>query len=218
MKDVLLNIYFLFEETNLFIAYPYIYFKKAGLTEVFEGYKNNPIWCTDEKGKVKDYYTFRCREFFNDIMKSKEDLFDINVNDQPDRKIFITSPYNQFGKRDKEVIFTLCIEFNDIISNKRAYLCGDINGTNLFDSLDDFNEKLIGYFSITSIGFNNAFYFPQMSSSGYGKTLGEYIFRWDKDYYLEEKLDFVNIIQKNMTSNYYNNINWKRIKADPISD
>ena len=35
----------------------------------------------------------------------------------------------------------LCIEFNDAISKRNAYLCGDINGTNLFDSFDSFNEK-----------------------------------------------------------------------------
>jgi hypothetical protein len=217
LKDVLMSMYFLFEETNLFIAYPYVYFKDAGLMNEFQEYKNNPTWCTDEKGNIIDYYTFRCRDFFNDIMKSKENMFDNNVNEQPDRKIFVTSPYNQLGVRNSQVIFSLCIEFNDTISNNNAFLCGDINGTNLFDSFDSFNEKLIGYFSITSVGFNGAFYFPQMSSTGYGKTLGEYIFRWDKDYYLEEKLDFLNIIQKNMSSNYFHYIDTEKIKDDPIS-
>ena len=217
MKDVLMNIYFLFEETNLFIAYPYIYFEKAGLIESFGNFHNNPTWCTDEKGDVKEYYTFKCRDFFHNIMKSKENLFDTNLKDQPERKIYITYPYTQFGEQDAQVVFTLCIEFTDIISNKTVYLCGDINGTNLFDSFDNFNEKFIGYFSITSVGFNSPIYFPQMSSYGYGKTLGEYIFRWDKDYYLEEKLDFANIVQKKMTSNYYYKINWTIIEKDPIS-
>ena len=217
LKDVLMSMYFLFEETNLFIAYPYVYFRDAGLMNEFKEYKNNPTWCTDEKGNIIDYYTFRCRDFFNDIMKSKENMFDNNVNEQPDRKIFVTSPYNQLGVRNSQVIFSICIEFNDTISSNNAFLCGDINGTNLFDSFDNFNEKLIGYFSITSVGFNGAFYFPQMSSTGYGKTLGEYIFRWDKDYYLEEKLDFLNIIQKNMSSNYFHYINTEKIKNDPIS-
>ena len=30
MNDILLNIYFLFEDTNLFISYPYTYFKCCG--------------------------------------------------------------------------------------------------------------------------------------------------------------------------------------------
>ena len=217
MKDVLMNIYFSFDETNMFIAYPYIYFKKYGFMTEFKEKKNNPTWCTDQKGEILDYYQFKCRSVFNNMIKSKEEIFDNNSNEQPDRKIFITPPYNQFGDLNGQIIFSLCIEFNDTISKRNVYLCGDINGTNLFDSFDSFNEKLIGYFSITSIGFNSAFYFPQMSTVGYGKTLGEYIFRWDRDYFLEEKLEFISIIQKNMTSNYYTHITEKNIENNPFN-
>ena len=217
MNDILMDIFIIFDETNLFVGYPYIYFNSHGFIDIFREYKSNPTWCTDENGNLITYYKFKCRDFYNDILKSKDDMFDFNVHEQPDRKIFVTPPYNQFGLLDGQVIFSICIEFNDTISKNNAYLCGDINGTNLFDSFDSFNEKLIGYFSITSIGFNRGFYFPQMSSTGYGKTLGEYIFKWDRDYYLEEKLDFINIIQRNMTSNYYTYINESNIKNDPIN-
>ena len=208
MNETLLSMYFLFEDTNLFIAYPYTY---------FYDYETNPSWCTDENGNIINYYRIRCRNFYNDIMKAKEEIFDMNINDQPDRKIYITTPYHQLGSNSDEIIFTLCIQFNDNISHKNSYICGDINGDKLFNSFDNFNEKLIGYITIVSIGFNNAFYFPQMSTNGYGKTTSEYIFRWDKDYYLEEKLDFVNIIQKNITSNYFKLIDKEKIKTNPIS-
>ena len=217
MNDILLNIYILFEDTNLFVGYPYKYFHEIKSLPKFIDYDNNPTWCTDEQGNIIEYYKFKCRDFYNDILKSKGDMFDLNIKNQSDRKIFITSPYQQFNYRLNEIIFTICIQFEDSLSEKNAYICGDIDGKNLFDSFDSFNEKLIGYFSIASVGFNNAFYFPQMSSSGYGKTLCEYIFRWDKDYYLEEKLDFVNIIQKIITSNYYNSIDKQEIKDDPIN-
>ena len=217
MNDILMDIYFLFEETNLMIAYPYIYFKNSGFMNEFKNYKNNPTWCTDEKGDIIDYYKFKCREFYNDIIKSKKDTYDVNIHEQPDRKIFVTPSYNQLGLINGEVIFSICIEFYDTISKNNAYLCGDINSKKLFNSFDSFNEKLIGYFSITSIGFHKTFYFPQMSSNGYGKTLGEYIFRWDRNYYLEEKLDFMNIIEKNMTSNYYTYINKENINSDLIN-
>ena len=217
MNDILLNIYFLFEETNLFIAFPYTYFKSINALDQYAKFDDNPTWCTDEKGNIIDYYKFRCRDFFNDIMKAKENIFDINIKGQPNRKIYITTPYQQFGNYKEDIIFTMCIQFNDTISKNNAFICGDIKANNLFDSFDSFNEKLIGYFTISSIGFNNAFYYPQMSSSGYGKTLAEYVFRWDKDYYLEEKLDFVNIIQRNLTSNYYSIINKEEIMANPIS-
>ena len=66
MNDFLLNIYFLFEETELFIEYPCTYF-----------FKTNKI----------NHDKFKCSEFFNNIMKAKEQIFDVNVNDLPDRKI-----------------------------------------------------------------------------------------------------------------------------------
>ena len=217
MNETLLSMYFLFEDTNLFIAYPYTYFARVKLLKSFYDYETNPSWYTDENGNIINYYRIRCRNFYNDIMKAKEEIFDMNINDQPDRKIYITTPYHQLGSNSDEIIFTLCIQFNDNISHKNSYICGDINGDKLFNSFDNFNEKLIGYLTIVSIGFNNAFYFPQMSTNGYGKTTTEYIFRWDKDYYLEEKLDFVNIIQKNITSNYFKLIDKEKIKTNPIS-
>ena len=211
MNDILLNIYFLFDQTNLFIAYPFNYFSKTNFYE----YNENPSWCTDENGNIINYYKFKCRDFYNDILKAKENRFDSNVDNQKDRKIYITPPYKQYNRTD--IIFTMCIQFKDPINQNTAYICGDIEGKNLFESLDNFNEKLIGYFGITSIGFNSAFYFPQISSSEYGKTMTEYIFRWDIDYYLEEKLNFFNVIQTNMTSNYYDKIEKEKIKDDPMN-
>jgi len=217
MSNVLMNIFFLFEETNLFILFPFLYFKSTGLIKDFKEYSQNPTWCTDENGKKVNYYKFKCRDFFSEMMKSKEDMFDFNVHGQPDRRIFVIPPYNQLGLSNGQIIFSVCIQFNDTISKGNAYVCGDINGKDLFNSFDNFNEKLFGYFSVTSIGFNKAFYFPQMFYLGYGKNLGEYIFIRDRNYYFEEKLEFFNIIQYNMTSNYYNYINRVNIQKDPIN-
>ena len=55
------------------------------------------------------------------------------------------------------------------ISNNNAYECSDLNDKSLFDSFDNSKEKFIGYFVVISIGFNNAFYFPKISSIGYEK-------------------------------------------------
>ena len=60
----------------------------------------------------------------------------------------------------------------------------------------------MGYFTISSVGFNNEFYFPHIINLGTGKTISEYIFSLDVDYYLEEKIHFLTLVQKYMTSNY----------------
>ena len=200
MKDILNKIYFIFEDTNLFIAYPYKYYHDLNKTDTFPNYGKNPSWCTDDDGKIIEYYKFRCRDYYNDIMKAKKTIFDNNVEDQNNRKIYVTAPYTFFAS-SSSASFTMCIEFNYTLSNTNAYICGDIDGLKLFDTFDSINDKLLGYFSISSVGFNNGFYFPHFTTLGTGKTLGEYIFSWDVDYYLEEKINFLTVVQKQMTSN-----------------
>ena len=206
MNDILLNIYMLFEGTNLIIGYPFKYFSNIKFYEN----DDNPSWCTDEKGNKINYYKFKCRDFYNDILTAKDSRFYSDENIQKDRRIFITVPYSQYSRSETEIVFTICIQFKDQISQKNAYICGDIEGTNLLDSFDNFNNKLNGYFGITSIGFNGAFYYPQASYSEIGKTMTEYIFRWDIDFYLEEKIDFFDIIQKKIIKNYYDKIDKKK--------
>ena len=151
MNDILYNIYFLSESTGVFIGYPYIYFYNSKLANYFYNFSNNPSWCTDEEGNLIDHYKFQCRDLFKNILRVKEGIFDLNVQDQPHRKIFISSPYYQLGYKTSDEIFTMCIQFNDSISHKNAYMCGDIKYKNLFDSFDSFNDRLTGYFSIVNI-------------------------------------------------------------------
>ena len=199
------------------IGYPFNYFYDSQIVPEFLYFENNPSWCTDKQGNLIDYYRFKCRDCFDNMFRINEGTFDSNVKDQPHRSIFITSPYNQFGNEVADQVFTMCIKFIDSISGKDAYICVDVKFTNVFDSFDIINERLRGYFTIVSTGLNTAFYFPQMFSYGGGKTLGEYIFRWDKEYYLEEKLDFVETISKKLTSNYYKNINNELFATDPMN-
>ena len=217
LNDILLNLYFYFEDTEVFIGYPFKYFYDSNVSQEFYYFDHNPSWCTDQEGNLVDYYRFKCRDIFNSMLRLKEGAFDMNERDQPHRKIYITPPYFQFGDKKSDEIFTICIKFYDNISNKDGYLCADILYNNLFDSFDNINERLIGYFSIVSIGINNAFYFPQMFSYGSGKTIEEYIFRWDKDYYLEEKINFVETISKYLTSNYYKDIDKESLINEPMS-
>ena len=217
MDDILLSMYFFSEDTGVFIGYPYKYFYNAGVANDFYDFKGNPSWCTDEEGNLIKHYKFQCRDAFNNMIRAKEGLFDLNVKDQPHKKIFLIPPYSQLANDSSDEIFTICILFSDNISNKNAYMCGDIKYSYIFKAFDIFNDRLIGFFTIVAIGQNNAFYFPQMSSYGIGRTLGEYIFRWDKDYYLEEKLDFVETIHKLLTSNYYNKLQMDSIKLEPFN-
>ena len=56
-----------------------------------------------------------------------------------------------------------------------------------------------------------------MFSYGSGKLIEEDIFRWDKNYCLEEKINFVETISKYLTSNYYKGIDEESLINDPMS-
>ena len=197
--------YFIFEDTNAFISYPYEYYWKSKNVSTFLHYNTNPSWCTDYKGNKINYYRFRCQDYYSDIIKAKTSIFDNNLESQKNRKIYITAPYPFFGGEGEDATFTMCIEFIYSLSETNAYVCADIQGSKVFNTFNKINEKLIGYFTISSVGFNKQFYFPNIITLGTSKTLGEYIFNWDIDYYLEEKIEFLSKVQKAMTSNYIDN-------------
>ena len=137
LNDILLNLYFYFEDTEVFIGYPFKYFYDSNVSQEFYYFDHNPSWCTDQEGNLVDYYRFKCRDIFNSMLRLKEGAFDMNERDQPHRKIYITPPYFQFGDKKSDEIFTICIKFDDNISNKDGYLCADILYNNLFDSFDN---------------------------------------------------------------------------------
>ena len=198
--------YFLFMNTEIIIDFPIEYYYKNDFLKTIKNFTNNPTWCCDMNGNIYSEYRFKCREYFTNILKSNSMYYDYNCDNlKENRTIFITNSYKQFGIEDSWYIFTMCIQFFDPISKGPAYACSDVSQDDLIYSFDNFNSKLVGYFLITSVGFNKAFYYPQNIDDSKSPT--ENIFRWDKKFYLEEKTYFKNHIQKLMTSNYNNIIN-----------
>ena len=204
LHGLITKFYFIFEDTNVFLAYPYKEYYKEGSLKALSNYTKNPSWCTDDSGNIIDYYRFKCRPYYRDIVKAKSTLFDNNYQDQKNRKLFVTSPY-VFLTGGNTASFTMCLQFNYTISNTDAYACVDIEGADVFNTLNKINQKLIGYFTISAVGFNEQFYFPNIITLGTGKALVDYIFNWDIDFYLEEKKYFLTTVQKQMTSNYAKN-------------
>ena len=198
-KSTVHSYFFIFPKTDLLVGFPLEYDLNSGFIFEYTNFPNNPVWCCNNKGEIYKIYKFKCRDYYNNIIKAKKGIFDYNYKDI-NRTIFITSSYRQFGFLHSDWVFNLCIEFNDPISKDISYACADVLGNDLVFSFDNFNSKLAGYYLITSIGFNKVFYFPQTEEDS--KTPTENIFRWDRKFYLEEKTHFMNHIQKLITSNY----------------
>ena len=55
------------------------------------------------------------------MIRAKEGTYDLNVADQPHKKIYLTSPYYQLSDKNSDKIFTMCIQFNDNISSNNKY-------------------------------------------------------------------------------------------------
>ena len=197
-------IYSYFESTDLYISFPLIYEYQNGFINEIINYTDNPFWCTDEKGEIYKIYKTRCRGFYANIKKAKTDIFDINHKDNENRTIFLTEFYVQ-ASVVYEIIFSMCLEFIDPISGLLAYFCSDVESSDLNFNLDIINSKINGYFFMNSVGFFYSFYFPENPEETL--TLSENIYRWDKKFFLQEKMNFLINIEKLMTSNYIKYIN-----------
>ena len=86
------NIFFVFDNTDLYLSYPFTYELSWDFLDIFDDFEDNPSWCTDERGKIITYYKFKCRPFYRDIMNAQKKTFDLNFEDQKERKIFIVPP------------------------------------------------------------------------------------------------------------------------------
>mgnify|MGYP006873018115 CR=1 FL=1 len=213
--------YFMFDKTDLFINFPIEFDYLQDNLNVYTNFEDNPAWCTDSNGEVYKVYKFKCREFYVNFQKSKQKIFDMNFSDQENKTIHLTNPYKDLGQINNPNIFTMCIEFNDPISNGNAYACADIYQDNLIFSFDNLNSKLDGYFLISLVGLNKVFYYPQLDD--FSRTPAENIFRWDRKFYLKEKTDFINNVQNLITSNYKkylignNNVFYDEIKINGVN-
>ena len=117
--------------------------------------------CIDENG---NYYTVnkkKCENYFRNIRKSKTDAFDNNYLSQ-NRTIFITNFYSyiDYGFEFEQIReFSMCIEYDAPVTKGKGYACVVAENTDMVYPLENFNIKLAGYFFISSVGFNNEFFF-----------------------------------------------------------
>ena len=195
--------YFYFEQSEIYISFPLLADYLWDFTKILDDYHDNSIWCTDNNGKIYTSYKIKCRPFYINIQKAKTEIFDYNSQFNNNRTIFVTEFYYQSGM-DTTNVFTICVQFDEPITEGKAYICADISQDSLIFNFDNFNEKLKGYFLVTAVGFNHVFYFPNSIENAF--TPAEIIFNWNIKFFMEEKIYFLNHIQKLMTSNYIKQI------------
>ena len=53
--------------------------------------------------------------------------------------------------------YSICIEFDDPITNGKGYACADANNEDMVSSLEKLNSNIVGYFFISNVGFSMYF-------------------------------------------------------------
>ena len=197
--------FFYFEKTDLYITFPLSY--ECGdawlgdLTDFSEFYENTE--CMDENGEFYKIYKLKCEGFFINMIKSRTNAFDNNYLSSQNKSIFINNFYfdkPEFAKYE----LTLCIEFDDPISNGKGYACVFTTYYELCESLDYLNSNMKGYFFVSNVGYNNVLFYPLAKRKS--KTPSQFIFDWNYDFYLDEKVKFYEQIKKFFSSNYIDNL------------
>ena len=108
-KSSVADYIFFFENTDIFISFPIEYYYNMNYIRIFQNYSFNPAWCCDNYGEVYKIYKFKCRDYYANIKKAKQGIFDYNIDGLDSRTIFITNSYKQLGDKDSINVFTMCI-------------------------------------------------------------------------------------------------------------
>ena len=198
-EEYIENIFIINNKKELFYDFPLsndTYFKKG----------NKRIFCYNEiKGTMEQLdqiimpkeYDYHCQEWFADSIK---------LNKITNSNYYISSPY-YIEKREKILIMTFCLNSTKLIKdddkddNRNYYLfCLNAKYQILLENMENINHKISGYFFVTRVYTQKAFYYPkrQMKNNG-NETLTYYFdnfdieeFQLNDNYYLDELNKYLN--------------------------
>ena len=192
------NIYIINNKKELFYDYPLTkdtYFKKI----------KNRAFCFNEiheENQILDQilmpsmYDYLCQEWFADS---------INLKKITGSNYYISSPY-YIETNEKILISTLCLNSTELNTDDEIevgdyYLfCLNVKFKVILENLEFLNHKISGYFFVTRVFTQKAFYYPKRetgSSKNQSKTyyFSNFVneeFQLNDDYYLDELNKYIN--------------------------
>jgi len=174
--------YIAFLKSNLFFRYPL----SSGQELDYNPYNgtstwNNPDYCRNSTGQIPDYYYFRCRDWYGQVMMMKESL---------GFPITITIPYKfNIGG---ELGISVCINFLDMFeASPKDYeddivICLDVSNNFITSQLNQFNQNIYGYYFISRIQSDFPIYYPNQDAYPSYLTITRYEFDLNTTFYLNE--------------------------------
>lgn len=213
------QIFFYISEYELYIMYPVISLQLLSLDEDFrynlaEQYdyltdKNNnlkafvsyinPSTCTNNNLKTPTYFFAPCRNWYIESEQFHKDI---------DKEVIVSTPY-KYATSNEDIGISICNRF--VISSLTTHICIDKINEALYNTLDQLNKIVDGYYFITRVESNKPFYYPEMNSFSYLSTLTKHEFDLNITYYTDEINAYLgiepNLINYNET--YNSNLNFK---------
>ena len=188
------SLYIMNRKTETFVLYPIKYF--SNYDKIFRFYQEStnhiisPNNCRNKSRQIPEYFYIFCREAFktiNSIYKSNQK-----------RTMFITSPYQNLfdNKTSSGNVISICHIFNltqennnddyqfqfddyyQLFLNEEIVICADIIVNNYFKILNNYEEKLSGYFYITKTNSKLPLFFPGMNDDIYPNDITRFEFNF----------------------------------------
>ena len=190
-EEYIEDIFIIMNKNELFFDYPLsndTMFKTGGN----RAFCFNELKTLDKHIDIPEQYDYHCQLWFSDS---------INLQRISNTSYYISSPY-YIQKSSKILISTICLNSTKLnsTSNEGDYylICINIRYQIILNALELINHKLYGYFFVTRVFNQRAFYYPK-SNTYVNKTQTYYFdnfnveeFQLNDDYYLDELNEYIN--------------------------
>ena len=192
-EDYIENIFIIGNKYELFMDYPLTNdtMFKTGENRAF---CINELKNQAEKIIIPDRYDYHCQLWFSDFL---------NFYKSTNKTYYISPPY-YIKKSSNILITTICI--NSTIINEESkieigdyyLICINVNYLHIFNALELLNHKIYGYFFITRVFNQRAFYYPKSDSNTNKKqtyffdNFNVEEFQLNENYYLDELNEYIN--------------------------
>ena len=205
IEDYIENIFIIMNKNELFFDYP-LTNDTIFRTGINRAFCFNELKNLEEKIMIPSRYDYHCQFWFSDA---------INLHRIMNTSYYISPPY-YVTKTEKVLIITMCLNSTLLSSSEEMgdyyLICINVRYQIILNALELINHKIYGYFFITRVFNQRAFYYPK-SNSNINNTQTYYFdnfnveeFQLNDEYYLDELNEYINNRNSFINSNDDNQI------------
>ena len=204
-EEYIENIFIIMNKNELFLDFPLTNdtMFKTGTNRAF---CFNELNQQEEKINIPENYDYHCQSWFSDS---------INLHKISQKDYYISPPY-YIQKTSKILISTICLNSTnissktDITQGDYYLICINVRYQPILNALELINHKIYGYFFVTRVFNQRAFYYPKSNSFAtntqtfFFDNFNVEEFNLNEDYYLDELNEYMN--NRNIFVNIYENL------------